>query len=290
MILSLASCPSIAFYPPGATFGPRHLRDYEFVWMVEGNAQYFYRKGNRQQEIGLPQGSLLLCRPPCIDQFIWDKERNTRHGFFHFSIEEGEPALPPPSEWPLIRQVADGDLLDTLFGHLITWSPQGSASLRDVLASTLLTAFLTGETEVHSVSLAHWPDPVQRAITFMAGQIEKDAAARLELKTIASAACVSPEYLCRIFQKTLGNSPLAMFRLMRLERAALLLSRSNYSVARVAELTGFQSPFHFSRVFKGVYGLTPRETQRLAAEGKRLPPSTLQRLHNGMSEPKEKAR
>ena len=29
----------IAGYPPGATFGPRLLYDFEFIWIIEGSAK-----------------------------------------------------------------------------------------------------------------------------------------------------------------------------------------------------------------------------------------------------------
>lgn len=288
MTLSVSSGPNIAFYPPGATFGPRQLRNYEFVWMLEGDAHYLYERDGRQHEIALPQGTLLLCQPGCSDQFVWDALRPTRHGYFHFSIEESPSLGVAPEKWPQTRRITEGDLLDTLFRHMVGWSSVGLAPQRNALALAFFSTFVSGETQARPVAQSHWPDPVRRTLEWMLLEVKKDSSVELDLKILARAACVSPEYLCRIFKKTLGCSPLEAVRLLRVDRAALLLSRSNYSVTQVAHLTGFESPFHFSRVFKGVYGLTPRELQRLAAAGQPLPPSRWQRLWNSNIELKDK--
>ncbi len=280
MILSVSSYPNIAFYPAGATFGPRQLRDYEFVWMLEGDARYLYKRDGREHEVALPQGNLLLCQPGCTDQFLWDTSRPTRHGFFHFSIQESQSLWLSPDEWPQTLRITEGDLLDTLFRHMVSWSPGGLSAQRDALALAFLTTFISKENQARPIAQSHWPDPVRRALEWMLLQIKEEPSLKLNLKILARAACVSPEYLCRIFRKTLGCSPLEAVRLLRVDQAALLLMRSNYSVTQIAHLTGFESPFHFSRVFKSVHGLTPREFQRLAAAGHPLPPSRWQRLWN----------
>jgi hypothetical protein len=38
MSLTVSGC-GLAVYPPGATFGPRRLQDFEFVWLLQGTAE-----------------------------------------------------------------------------------------------------------------------------------------------------------------------------------------------------------------------------------------------------------
>jgi transcriptional regulator GlxA family with amidase domain len=44
---------------------------------------------------------------------------------------------------------------------------------------------------------------------------------------------------------------------MRLERARNLLIQTDRSVTEVAYATGFESPGHFSRVYRASFGLSP---------------------------------
>jgi len=54
----------VAVYPPGATFGPRVLPDFEFVWLLQGTAEWRYDQGT----IALGTNSLLLGRPGMRDR------------------------------------------------------------------------------------------------------------------------------------------------------------------------------------------------------------------------------
>ena len=53
-----------------------------------------------------------------------------------------------------------------------------------------------------------------------------------------------------------GKSPQDFIRVIRLERAALML-RNGYSVADAAALTGFDNPKYFSTVFKKYFDVSP---------------------------------
>jgi transcriptional regulator GlxA family with amidase domain len=66
-------------------------------------------------------------------------------------------------------------------------------------------------------------------------------------------------------------------RLARLDRAATLLARSNYSVAEIARMCGFGDAFHFSRRFKAAYGQSPLQMRRALQNGATPPLSPLTR-------------
>jgi hypothetical protein len=80
----------VAVYPPGATFGPRRLEDFEFVWLLQGTAEWRYDQGS----IALGPSSLLLGRPGMTDSFLWDRNRPTRHGYLHSGWTGGRRPCP----------------------------------------------------------------------------------------------------------------------------------------------------------------------------------------------------
>jgi hypothetical protein len=89
MRLTVNGC-GVAVYPPGATFGPRRLEDFEFVWLLQGTAEWRHELGG----IALGSSSLLLGRPGITDSFIWDRTRPTRHGYLHFEVAGQLAQLP----------------------------------------------------------------------------------------------------------------------------------------------------------------------------------------------------
>ncbi|MBC8104096.1 MAG: helix-turn-helix transcriptional regulator [Cytophagales bacterium] len=270
---------AVAAYPPGATFGPRFLRTWEFVWMLEGDAVYT-REGLPWVA---PQGSLVLCSPGVTDFFRWDPHHRTRHAYFHFDLQ-GDPPLswPSLSKWPIVRlPETTTDLLRPLFRHLLTWSGKGDAAQRQLIALSLLAAFVTGETETDngSAPLSHHPlpDPVERGLAFIAARLDQRPQETVPLAAIADAAFVTPEHLCRLFKAATGHSPSETVRLARLDRAVTLLCRSNFSISQVAQLCGFASPFHFSRRFKEAFGQSPRALRAAVASGEFPAPTTARR-------------
>ena len=266
--------PNVATYPPGATFGPRSATSWEFVWLLEGHATYRFQGAGESGEIGLRVGELLLCRLDERDWFEWDRDARTRHGFFHFELAESAEAW---EHWPRVRSMEEGDLFGPLARHLLTWSEDGDDGQRDLAASLFLTAFVSGQSSVGDVPPQRAPEPVERAMHWLFAQLEDDASAPISLDALSKAAFVSPEHLCRLFKTATDHSPIEVVRLARLDRAALLLARTNFAIGEVAHLTGFASQFHFSRAFKEAYGTSPRELRKKLERGEAMPSPRLLR-------------
>ena len=79
----------------------------------------------------------------------------------------------------------------------------------------------------------------------------------IPVPALAAAAGVSTGHLFRIFRTEYGCSPARALEIIRLARAAILLQRSNATIAEIAHRCGFANPYHFSRRFAAVYGLPP---------------------------------
>src|SRR5437016_3124786 len=102
--LSLPTAVGVATYPPGASYGPREMRDFEFVWIIEGDAEYFWG----EIAVQATEGAIVLCRPGARDFFRWDRKRRTRHGYFHFHIVRHPRDWGNPKHWPLLRAGLEG--------------------------------------------------------------------------------------------------------------------------------------------------------------------------------------
>lgn len=276
--VSLPRSFGVATYPAGATFGPRALHDYEFVWLLEGESHY-----QRNDEVfDVWPGSILLCRPGVTDYFRWNEHRRTRHAYFHFEIAQLPTHWPLQDSWPLLRLNEGGgdagdDILRPLFRYLLTWLGRGDDSLCRSTVANLLTAFVLGQVSMRDVPPEALSDPVAHALKFIRDRLEVDAAAPLSLIDVAGAACVSSEHLCRLFQQELEQSPMKTVRLARLDRVAVLLARSNYSIAQIAHLCGFASPFHLSRQFKAAFGQSPTALRHAIQKGATPPTPRLLR-------------
>lgn len=253
----------VATYPPGASFGPRVMADWEFVWLIEGNA--VYTRG--QQSVDVPQGSVILSRPGETEFFKWDPARRTRHAYLHFSVQDPYDCLPRMSAWPLVRQLwSSDDLMATLFRHILTWGKSEDLELLRMDVAHLMTVFFSGQSAVGFVQRDQLPEAVECACLYIHEQLEADCAKPIPLTELADVVHVSPPHLCRLFKASMGRSPAKVVCLIRLERAAALLLRSNFSIGKIAEIYGFANQYHFSDRFKQEFGMSPRAMRQEAAK------------------------
>lgn len=247
----------MADYPAGATFGPRTLGDFEFVWIVEGDVEWQVDG----QLIPAPAGTVVLARPGQRDGFRWDPRHRTRHGFFHFNLDQGKAVLPPREHWPLSRNLPVDDILRPLFHHLgwlLAREGEDARELAQGIMRQALVAYLSGLLGTTGEGDQPLHPLVDRALAHVQELWADGDPVPVTLGDLARAAGVSKTHLTRVFQQALGVSPVEALRQVRLDRAAGLLARTNLAVQQVAEATGFPNAFHFSKVFHLAYGVSPR--------------------------------
>jgi AraC-like DNA-binding protein len=83
------------------------------------------------------------------------------------------------------------------------------------------------------------------------------------LQQIAAECHVNGAYLCRLFRRFDHQSPYQFLLRLKMNEAAELLRQPGTLVKQAAELAGFGDPFHFSRAFKSVLGVSPDIFRRL---------------------------
>jgi AraC-like DNA-binding protein len=76
---------------------------------------------------------------------------------------------------------------------------------------------------------------------------------------LAAKAKMSPRHLTTLCRTMFGQGPARFLLQLKLRRAEEMLRYRSQSVKEVSEALGFANPYHFSRVFKRVYGRPPSE-------------------------------
>lgn len=81
----------------------------------------------------------------------------------------------------------------------------------------------------------------------------------LSLENLASMVHLSPTYLSRFFKKETGENLSLYIQNMRVEKAKELLANTSMKSYEVAEAVGIHDPVYFSRIFKKITGLKPKD-------------------------------
>jgi AraC-like DNA-binding protein len=77
------------------------------------------------------------------------------------------------------------------------------------------------------------------------------------IKELANEVNVDAAYLSRIFRRFHKDTPYKFLIRLKMGHAASLLLTTGNLIKNIASELGFENPFHFSRAFKSVYGISP---------------------------------
>ena len=87
-------------------------------------------------------------------------------------------------------------------------------------------------------------------------------ASPLSVERLAEIAGMSRSAFAAHFMKAFGQPPMAMLKVVRLRKAAELLTMTSLSVAEVARMVGFSSRSNFSQAFHAIHGMDPTAFRR----------------------------
>ncbi len=134
---------------------------------------------------------------------------------------------------------------------LVLASPGRREEIRDYLAA-LASMIITGNTRRENST-------VMKAIQFIRGSYANKG---LKLQDVAREVHLSPNYFSYLFKKSTDRNLWDYLTEIRMEEAKRLLEHSDKKRYEIAEMIGYESPEHFSRVFKKYYGVSPAEYRK----------------------------
>jgi len=81
----------------------------------------------------------------------------------------------------------------------------------------------------------------------------------LSLETLAHYSQLSIFHFSKKFKELTDTSPIQHFINMKIQRACSQLDNSNETIKQIADNLGYSDPYYFSRLFKKVIGMSPKQ-------------------------------
>jgi len=179
------------------------------------------------------------------------------------SFQANSSLLNSIAERPLHLDTFEQTLLSRLCRIAV---PRDDASHRDPEVKLLLTQLLMRARKRPAVAGLESPTmPAFRRIRNSAVTheirhiLEQSAEGNISLRELAERVHMSVPTLKRVFKSGAGTTPMRYHRMLRMQRAELLLRHGMLTVSQIADKLGFSSLFHFSKAFKQSVGVTPTE-------------------------------
>ena len=102
-------------------------------------------------------------------------------------------------------------------------------------------------------------DPISRIIVYMKANLQE----MFTLEQLASEARMSPSHFSAVFRQKVQNSPISFFTFLKIQQSCRLLENSEMRIKEIAYTIGYDDPYHFTRVFTTLMGMSPREFRNM---------------------------
>lgn len=132
-------------------------------------------------------------------------------------------------------------------------------SLTQVLVIHLLRHYSTFTQPITFENRSLSDSRLQQAIDYIHAYLDRD----LSLVEIAQVINISPTYFASLFKRATGISPHKYVVQQRVERAKLLLSKTDLAIADIALQVGFSNQSHLTRHFKCLTRVTPKQFRKI---------------------------
>ena len=238
-----------------------HSHDYYHMFLVLRGPLEFHLNGN---PMTLEAKECLIAKPGVSHGLKNNNE--TDGGFYELKFTaEGEELGRMAAKLP--ERFCAGELEIALMREILQECGNRGAHctvFASVYAVALLRSIYRSQGESADVSssvvdIASLSEIPRRIVLFL----EDNNYREVPLQEIADHVEFNKNYICSLFKKDAGVTIGGCQMVIRIHRAAELISFSDMSLTQVAVATGFTNVSHFNRIFKRVVGLPPGQYRRL---------------------------
>ncbi len=106
---------------------------------------------------------------------------------------------------------------------------------------------------------------IKEAFAFIEQNFQND----ISVEDIAAACGLNRSYFGKIFHESMGKTPQEFLISYRMTKATELLKLTDLSISDIGNVVGYPNQLHFSRAFKNVYQISPRQWRMEHGGGKK---------------------
>ncbi len=222
--------------------------DYHILYVVNGECLCLY--GGK--EYLLKKGNFVIYPPHERQRYSFMEKNTTTTMWLHFS-GQGVPAI--FAELGLcggVFHTAQTQGAETAFLKMINHHSLGSSAHR-VAARGCLMLLLSALAAERVSEQKEGADAVFGILEYVHLNWQKP----LSLADIAGKVNLSESRVSHLFKDATGKSVHRYIADLRIAAAKEFLTSTEFSVARIGEMVGFEDPLYFSRVFRAAVGVSP---------------------------------
>lgn len=250
-----------------------HCHDHlEVAFVLSGSGKYHIEG----EKYDIQEGDLIIFNPGIRHQALFVKEAEVPTTEFFVGFSDIQLAgfcanyLPTPNGEYILHTT--GELRQKLFRICSsmetekTTCREGRYFMLKAYLIQLLVLVIREQSEPEAVSRGFAFESTNKkyVVERLLNYFEDHYSEKISLDQIAENMYLSPFYISKIFKSETGDTPIRHLINIRLEKARELLGNGyDGSIQEVAALVGYDDAYHFSKLFKKRYGITPSQARTL---------------------------
>ena len=243
----------------GHSFGPARRNHYLFHYVISGNGH------TKTYHIEEGQGFMIF--PKQVTTYIADIDSPWEYAWLEFDGLRVKLALESAGvsmSHPVYSSNSD-ELKQKMRDEILYITDHSDASAFNLIGHLyLFMDYLTRSSEgakvIERTRLRDFY--VREAMSY----IENHFYEEMTIGDIAKAIGLDRSYFGKIFRNAVGKSPQSFLMHYRMIKAAELLVQTKLSVCEIGVSVGYQDQMNFSRAFKAIYSVSPREWRKKNAD------------------------
>ena len=246
---------------PGHSFGPATRNHYLFHYIISGTGTLMADNAKGEtQTYSIKSGQGFLVFPGQITTYIADQNLPWEYVWIEFDglrVKEALDLTELSVNTPVYHSHSK-DLREQLMNEMLYIVHHAKESPFHLIGHLyLFLDYLTQSAKskklVQSSKMSDYY--IKEAINY----IEQNFQNNITIEDIAAVCGINRSYFGKMFRNSIGRSPQEFLMNYRMVKATELLKLTSLSIAEIGSAVGYENQLHFSRAFKTIYGVSPRE-------------------------------
>lgn len=246
--------------PPAYSFGPATRNHYLFHYVLSGTGRLMANDSRGiSHEYQIRSGEGFMIFPRQINTYIADPKLPWEYIWIEFDGMRAREIIETAGLSPdhPVYHASYKDLRENMKDEMLYIAEHHDASPFHLMGHLyLFIDYLSRSSSSQMTTSGRVRDfYIKEALNYIEQNFQND----ISIENIASFCGLNRTYFGRIFKETVGKSPQQFLLSYRMAKAAELLKLTQLSISDIGNAVGYPNQLHFSRAFKNVYGVSPRE-------------------------------
>ena len=246
---------------PSHSFGPAARNHYLFHYCLSGTGTLYAQNGRKESDtFQIKSGQGFMIFPHQVCTYIADYELPWEYVWLEFDglrVKEAIELSGLTPEQPVYKaryKDIAAAMKDEML-YIVNHKEESSFHLIGHLY-LFMDSLVRSSTSTHISKGNSLRDfYLKEAFSFIEQNFQND----ISVEDIAAFCGLNRSYFGKIFHETMGKTPQEFLISYRMTKAAELLKLTGLSIGDIGNAVGYPNQLHFSRAFKNVYGISPRQ-------------------------------